>query len=133
MTTEKQRENLITLRNYLAALPKDYEHFNMRYYMKIRKTQPPTPRKMPFIKCGTVACAIGHGPSAGIKKIFGEGWRQYSYRVFGFDCWDWCFSAHWYPFDNTVAGAVKRIDIYLDGKAPKSWEFRKMVENNYAS
>ena len=63
------RENLEKLASYLENLPEDYQHFGMRSYLN------PTDLSA-LIKyaeqnggvhtCGTAACAVGHGPAAGI-------------------------------------------------------------------
>lgn len=61
--------------------------------------------------CGTVACAIGHGPWAGLPVENDRSWFDYSERVFGISnwAWNWCFAADWRGVDNTPAGAAKRI------------------------
>ena len=62
-------ENLEKLASYLENLPEDYQHFGMQTYV--------TPTDMAALKkyaennggvhtCGTSACALGHGPAAGI-------------------------------------------------------------------
>jgi hypothetical protein len=71
-----KRKNLRKLAEYLLSLPEDYKHFNMgRFYCEnYRKgynswwnNQEPDEIK-PTMDCGTVACALGHGISAGIKR-----------------------------------------------------------------
>jgi len=78
------------------------------------------------MSCGTVGCAVGHGPFAGIDKIRGECWRDYSRRVFVDDdldsdtdnTWDWLFDGSWIDTDNTSKGAAARIDWYLTHGVP---------------
>lgn len=75
--------------------------------------------------CGTIGCAVGHGPHAGIKKLPTESWLDYSSRVFGLsklsDEWTWCFSQDWYKTDNTSDGAAQRIIYLLDNGMPKDF------------
>lgn len=64
--------------------------------------------------CGSIGCAIGHGPYAGIKKSETEAFLVYSRRVFGLDHnlfgdWVHCFGYHWAKLDNTPRGAAARI------------------------
>jgi hypothetical protein len=62
-------------------------------------------------ECGTVGCAVGHGPFLGFEKKPGENWTSYSYRVFGLvkEDWMYAFGAQWYLTDNTPEGAAARI------------------------
>lgn len=129
------RENLEKLAAYLEALPPDYGSFRMDIFMSEAGEHRLADGHDPY-ECGTVACAIGHGPAAGIPlneeeiKIlrsadgrigFHHMWEDYSDRVF-FDSnvhdlwWTWCFSGLWSRVDDTPQGAVKRIRWLLDGK-----------------
>jgi len=111
--TKTQRKNLLKLAAYL---------------LKLRPT-----KKLGFdmddfeceTSCGTVACAAGHAPHAGIPKRFQEGWSDYTDRVFfKMDStinrrmnW-WCFEAYWARYDNTPKGAAYRILYVLKGDLP---------------
>lgn len=80
--------------------------------------------------CGTVGCAIGHSPYAGISKFIYESWSSYSERVFGLCClsskWNWCFDSDWAEVDQTPLGAAKRILYLLAHNAPPpQWRFNK--------
>lgn len=72
--------------------------------------------------CGSVGCAIGHGPDAGIPKATNETWYEYAERVFGVDddnfLYSWCFDMRWTTLDNTANGAGKRILYMLDKGFP---------------
>lgn len=70
--------------------------------------------------CGSVGCAIGHGPYAGIPKAAEEAWAEYTERVFDLDMNElrWCFSGLWAKYDNTPQGAAKRIRYLLEHGAP---------------
>lgn len=116
------RENLTTLANYLLALPTDYQHFGMSHFSELGHG----PRDYYLSpSCGTVGCAAGHGPAAGLKPTVNDvDWWVYIERVFGLPDgtqeWDWCFSAHWGEFDidNTPHGAGRRILHMLEHGVP---------------
>jgi hypothetical protein len=76
--------------------------------------------------CGSVGCAIGHGPYAGIEKHSNDLWVEYSERAFGLDRyskeWRWCFSEAWSDVDNSPEGAAGRIRYYLECGLPKDWD-----------
>lgn len=132
--TPQQRENLRKLADYLALLPPS-SSFDMRYYSTdAHGNNIPRPTSH---ACGTVACALGHGPQAGVAPIPYETWDDYAARAFGLDpndhlngsilrnSWAWCFEAEWVHFDNTPSGAAKRIYHLLDtgapGEFPEDW------------
>lgn len=73
-------------------------------------------------QCGTVGCAVGHGPDAGIPSLPGESWRAYCQRqllpIEQHSAWLWCFSDTWASVDNTPAGAALRILYYLRNNHP---------------
>jgi hypothetical protein len=73
--------------------------------------------------CGSVGCAIGHGPYAGVEKHAEEDWDQYSHRVFGLElaAWAWCFSSRWRDTDNTPEGAALRIRWLHAHGVPQDW------------
>jgi hypothetical protein len=115
-----QRENLKKLADYLLKGELKAE-FGMRRF---------TDDDNDFnANCGTIGCAVGHGPYAGIEKHKGETWPQYSHRCFiefGKDpkrniAWEWCFSGYWTDIDNSPQGAGKRILILLNKGLPKNW------------
>lgn len=115
-------ENLITLATYLEQLPANYSHFHMRtFYYEHGFAEYEYPNQVPAAPdCGTIACAIGHGPAAGLPAKDGEGWLSYSKRVFDTTPreWDWCFSADWQTTDNTPQGAAKRIRHLIEFGLP---------------
>ena len=107
--TPEQAKNLDTLATHLEGLPDDYKHFNMETFEE-------------ETWCGTVACACGHGPTAGIKKKRGEDWGHYADRAFGAspanDNWGFLFSADWYWYQPTHHQAAERIRVFLNGGVP---------------
>ena len=63
------RDNLTKLADYLESLPEDYKDFGMAGYLHVfdaRKAAEYAQHNGGVAKCGTAACAIGHGPAAGI-------------------------------------------------------------------
>ena len=70
--------------------------------------------------CGSLGCAIGHGPYAGIEKRSDENWLVYSNRVFDLlnrKDWNFLFSTGWTLTDNSPEGVARRIRWLLDGKS----------------
>jgi hypothetical protein len=126
--SNRQEKNLRRLAAYLAALPPDYGHFDMQFYLSALDDDFKTnygdydsvgEAGKVVAECGTVACAIGHGPAAGIKPQRDECWYNYATRVTGLhnDGFSWCFSGNWSARDNTPLGAAERITVMLDNKA----------------
>jgi hypothetical protein len=79
-----------------------------------------------YASCGTVCCAIGHGPLAGVEVPEGiTNWDEYCYKAFGTSvdehAWRWLFSYSWFKIDNTAKGAAKRIGIYLENGIPSNY------------
>ena len=74
------------------------------------------------ISCNTVGCVIGHSVRlnprlfASFHHLFGyiewseefTGLCSYSFE------WSWCFSGQWADIDNTVKGAISRIEAVLE-------------------
>jgi len=135
--------NLRKLAEYLERLPADYRHFEMSTYASLSVgSSTPTTRQLIELEanrindyaldvrgvvsqsgCGYVACAVGHGPAAGISPLAThEVWTSYSLRVFGSAAEDWCFSALWTDYDNTHRGAAARIRWLLDRDPPGLFE-----------
>lgn len=102
--TPKQRANLAKLAAHLEALPADYAEFDMGSYQKregfcndltlARRLKAPT--------CGSSACAIGHGPFAGIRVYGDYSWPSYAERVFG-------------TCDNGTAAGIRMFAIHNKG------------------
>jgi hypothetical protein len=127
---KKHKDNLLKLAAYLETLPDDYEQFDMSEYMMARvggyyETLRIDERSKPV--CGTVACAVGHGPAAGIRVYGDECWGSYADRVFGFlpdDGFDYMFASGWSVDDNTPKGAAARIRTYVTlGHSPDDWSY----------
>lgn len=127
---KKHRDNLLKLADYLDKLPDDYQQFHMFDYMAERhgmgwETFSLEERAKP--ECGTVACAVGHGPAAGIRIYGDHDWESYADRVFGdmpLDDFQYMFGSEWSDYDNTPKGAATRIRTVVElGSAPEGWTF----------
>lgn len=115
-------KNLAKLATHLEKLPLDYSHFDMNDFQSedgsvdIRFSIPKAE-----VSCGTSACAVGHGPWAGIRvSKYDVDWEHYSDRVFGVSIFDdgagdFMFAAEWARPDPTHRGAAARIRYVLDG------------------
>ena len=147
--TRTQRANLDKLATYLENLPADYKHFGMwEYFNPGANTESEiieyvtNPNKQVH-ECGTSACALGHGPAAGISfhpKDFGAygepNWDTYSERFCGisddnetYDTWDWLFGSEWSAYDDTHQGAAARIRFILAGnKIPNRFKSGRLFE-----
>jgi len=116
------RDNLEKLASYLEALPVDYNHFHMNVYLVDDEFYHNHADEAPLAgTCGTVACAVGHGPAAGIAPLGClEWWSDYARRVFDLTHREhyWCFDGNWSQVDNTPHGAAKRIRHMLEHGAP---------------
>lgn len=129
------RDNLEKLAAYLEAIPADYEHFSMRSYLEVEGAHIymiDLSAEL-LLRCGTVACAVGHGPAAGIASLTDENWDDYSDRVFDLDLveWAWCFSSDWTRVDDTPQGAAKRIRYMLEHGVPENATSQKKGQVPY--
>lgn len=132
--TKTQRANLTKLADYLETLPKSYRHFDMSSFFNRGEFDYEDEVRYALenggVKnCGTSACAIGHGPSAGIlmpRKMAVDGWQPnwYAYTqlfigTFDFHTqrrrfFEFMFGGHWDNIDNHHYGAAARIRFVLD-------------------
>lgn len=123
-------ENLMMLANYLQQLPDDYEHFSMIDYVlvddDVEDMLPDTVLPEDVISlnvvqhCGTTACALGHGPYAGVSAAGHQGWLNYAEDNFIGDSqyseaiFDQLFGEQWAQVDDTAQGAAARIAYFLE-------------------
>ena len=145
--SSRRIKNLTTLAQFLERRIKP-PTFNMGSYIKIGQgfdVEFPTTMKEALAEiavrldikkvneatlynyCGTAACAVGHGPLAGIPIKKNEDFAEYSSRVFIDDidsddhalAWQFLFASSWVNIDNTPKGAAARIWLLLDKGLPK--------------
>ena len=108
--------NLVKLARRLRALPENYERFGMRMFYMPKKYEYRPPATAERVECGTVACAVGHGPSAGVQGRLDESWSAYAKRCFTDGesrIFLWLFSGMWDHYDDTPRGAAARIAYFL--------------------
>lgn len=111
-------DNLTKLANYLENNVVQ-DHFDMEYYYvdnNVEKTRPKEITIEDYNTCGTVACAAGYGPAAGVEPYDNESWLTYICNNFTGSnsiIYDWCFAPEWRYYDNTPEGAAKRIKFML--------------------
>jgi len=131
------KKNLRKLAKYLMALPKDYRAFEMRSFMEKATAD----EVRDYIAkngnmCGSCACAVGHGPHAGITlEISDDDWDNFFIcnddggvaSIWAFYCehafditfgnrdFEWFCGGEWDKVDNTPQGAAARILYVLDG------------------
>lgn len=131
---KKHRNNLTKLADYLAKLPADYDRFDMRDFNRMSALGGYSLHLAArSYDCGTVACAVGHGPAAGIRVYRDVSWGAYGRRALGIDRWDdrktfdYLFGYTWVQFDNTPHGAAARIRTYLDSGVPADWQQQRQA------
>lgn len=133
------RQRLEKLATYLESLPEDYQHFSMSSYLDAfggddNKAEAEYARRNGGVpSCGTSACAVGHGPAAGVympprmitkhpwNGMFRIDWDEYSRLFTGEEqtCmprWEWMFSGDWDEIDPHHWGAAARIRYVLAGR-----------------
>jgi hypothetical protein len=124
--------NLVTLAMYLRNLPDDYTRFDMFSFYDHKfytQTNPEDALSLAH-SCGTVGCAVGHGPVAGVETYPGESWPQYTERCFipeSSPLFALLFDDSWQTKDNTPQGAAARIAYVLAGET----DWREYDEDDY--
>ena len=110
------RRNLERLADFLESPASDYIAFDMGSWIGHSRTVKWTnPHEaQPITEPGYCACALGHGPSAGIAAHPGELWKDYGTRCFtgsSNHLFNYLFSGVWagHRTERTKAAAVRRI------------------------
>ncbi len=120
MLTLARKRNLLKLARYLEKLPTTYAQFDMENFAVAPNGYLDPSEVKP--DCGTVACAAGHGPIAGVKPLKHETWFEYIERQFGVADnspeFIWMFAISWIVRDKTPHGAAKRIFHYVKHGVP---------------
>ena len=127
--TPKQLENLTKLAAYLDNVQP--EAFDMRRYHNGCRA----PSRASY-SCGTVACAAGYGPAAGISPSPYSTWTNYIFYSFGIEgisnAFSWVFSPYWGTYDNTPQGAAKRIRYFLEHGVPAMFTFDEFTFDEFS-
>ena len=132
--TRSQRRNLDKLATYLEGLPEDYQHFDMLSWLRSCGDDAAViayVRKNGGVdKCGTAACAVGHGPAAGVlfrtDDLFcgDPDWPAYCRRFVPSrrsSEFYWAFGSAWKYYDNHHWGAAARVRFLLKHGKPPKW------------
>lgn len=141
------KDNLDKLATYLESLPIHYAHFDMADFLERRRVTDMTKQEYIYARrnggfdgCATAACAVGHGPAAGIlvPPQYVDGvyvdWLGYSRNLFTSNAheWDWLFGAKWVRVDNHHWGAAARIRYLLAGnEPPHGYNYRASIYRCY--
>lgn len=144
-------KNLTKLADYLESLSPYYRHFGMDSFVRdaddLEALVKYAKENGGVQHCGSAACAVGHGPSAGIlfkpsqlvdRWYSGEflpNWDSYTKNFISEYChettsvehgknmFEWLFGGEWEGIDNHHYGAAARIWYILDGnKIPEDFE-----------
>ena len=110
-------KNFTKLAKYLRSLPDDYDRFDMSafdYVSSDLDVEEDNPVDEGEVSHGSVACAFGHGPAAGVTATHHD-WMGYYFDKFSDDhnAYSWCFHNDWVEIDNTHQGAALRIELML--------------------
>lgn len=148
MLDAAQRSNFTKLATYLERLPKDYAHFSMGMYFGLgnRAAADAAAIRQSPRECGAVACALGHGPAAGVpfqddhvthnrfKKPVVH-WSLYARDSFfpsTHDVWYWVFHDNWVINQPDHRAAAARIWYLLDNDSPPpDWSFHDDIYTVY--
>lgn len=123
----QQRLNLAQLSDFLRTQAPP-EQFRMQNFRQDNGTPDES------YTCGTIACAVGWGPAAGIAPLKLETWRKYATRCFGASqfvvevgsgrLWNFLFSCDWRSADvNTPEQAARRIAYFLEHGIPTEFSY----------
>ena len=153
-----RKANLLKLAAYLRKLDREKFHMDRFYEYYENDTNQQsislTPDLLEFHDtepnhCGSVACAVGCGPAAGIPvdESDADCWETYSGRVFirtNLDInltnqilanrtWAFLFSGSWSRFDNSPTGAAERIEFVLENGLKDIWDDSLTIYDFFAS
>lgn len=118
----EQAANLIKLADYLKSLPKDYLHFDMNWFCRnCREFGEVDINDFRQYDCGTVGCAVGHGPAAGIPIDGYTTWNDYADQFVSSEAlhtFEWLFGNCWAYVDNHPHSTADRILWTLENGLP---------------
>lgn len=126
-------ENLRRAVEHLKTI--DQSQFDMSFYVANiidgEKLQLYYPKNVEYVnECGTVGCVVGHcavlDPDYFKKKVINRPshlkelnpylYTDWSERFFDVkdEEWEWLFGERWSVYDNTISGAIARIELYVN-------------------
>lgn len=122
-----KKENLQRMVDFLKSGKVTQEMFSMRSFRRGDDKH---------TECNSVGCVLGwctELDADNIKEnyVYSSGgiafyeWSEYFTGIpaDGYD-WDFLFSENWAEEDNTIQGAIKRLEFFIkNGKAPDNWGF----------
>lgn len=112
--------NLLKLADYLEGELKAV--FNMEYYADMSGSMSGENRH----NCGSVGCAVGHAPYAGITKLPNEPWETYALRVFDVTPHEFDFLFHGRWGSRTIMNdpniTACRIRYFVVNGVPIDWD-----------
>ena len=107
-------KNLKILRNWLAAGNIKQEQFDMEFYRSGEVNLEFLNKK----NCGTLGCVLGWCPFIPkFSKYRATSFRYLADELFNVSSsvWSFLFGSEWADHDNTLEGAIARIDIVIAG------------------
>lgn len=114
------KENLLKLATYLEGPLK--AAFDMAWFDDGKGN--PMALSTSRTECGTVGCAVGHAPYAGIKKNLEETWVHFSLRAFGITESEhkFLFAGAWGMGDlNNPIATARRLKWFVSFGVPEGW------------
>lgn len=116
--TQEQKQNLLKLARYLWKR-KPGKWFNMKFLTNDKRgCDFELSDAEPFVDCGTVGCALGWAPAAGVATKNGEGWERFAVRAFDLPffsrSWAFLFDMNW--DSNPRLAAARIVHLLLQGE-----------------
>lgn len=95
-------------------------------------------------ECATAGCVIGHsvrldtelmkkvitdaGNFSGIPRLYTAWSEEFTGLIYDSIRWQWCFSGGWKQYDNTVKGAISRIESLIDDTWREHEHYQRFLE-----
>lgn len=127
------RKNLKILAKKLETV--NPEHFDITVYNKTYESRFVKVKDIDF-SCNTCGCVLGHAATFPEFKITEQdiyefmndypfAWQKFTEKYFGIEVdsfvWTWLFSTDWSEVDNTLQGAIRRINYFIQNGMPENF------------